>query len=97
MDGQLPINCSSSDLPSELQAHIAYLAPGQLHLEMSHTYFKLNHGSLPPPVFPLAVNSTHLPSCPILNPGNNPNSFLNHVSRSLSITKMCRRLLSLSL
>lgn len=47
VDEHLPISISSSDLPPEPHMHITYLVPGQLTLEMFHTYFKFDHGILP--------------------------------------------------
>lgn len=78
-----PISFSGSDLSPQLQLFLAYLPPREIHLDL-----EFNHGTLLPLVFPFA--GFRLPSCLILCLGNNPNSFLNLVSSSLSISRPCR-------
>lgn len=79
----IPISFSGSYLSPELHVFLAYLTPGEIHLDLKH-----NHGTLPPLIFPFA--GFHLSRCLILSLANNPNSFLNLVSYCLSISKPCR-------
>lgn len=79
----IPITFSGSYLSPELHIFLAYLAPGDIQLDLKH-----NHRTLPSLVFPFV--GFHLPRCLILSLANNPNSFLNLVSYCLSISNQCR-------